>query len=299
MRSRLVEVVLSVSVIVAVHPAYAQNQGSGRSTQGVAACRSSSSNNSPTDSEVSIRDVTFSGFIQMPVSDQDEIAASIKQKTRGPNADDVLEEALERVRAGWQDRGYFKVKVSGEERPAPKGASGPQIVLFVHIEENAQYRLGGIAFKNNRSLTNSERLREVFLMKDGDAFSREKIATGLNDLRRVYGEYGYANYTGVPATTFDEEKKLGYLTIDIDEGKQFFVSDIRFVGLDAAGQKRAARELALKPGDVYNTRLWERSLPRIESLFPSCDCKGAGQLSLDEKRGKVALTLDLSPCVAK
>jgi hypothetical protein len=59
--------------------------------------------------EVSIDNVTFSGFLQMPISDQDEIATSIRQETHG---DAVIEEALERVRAGWQNRGYFKVTVS-------------------------------------------------------------------------------------------------------------------------------------------------------------------------------------------
>ncbi|MGA8441389.1 MAG: hypothetical protein WB762_24995 [Candidatus Sulfotelmatobacter sp.] len=67
----------------------------------------------PSGTEVSIDNVTFSGFLQMPTSDQDEIAASTRQESHGDALDGVIEEALERVRAGWQNRGYFKVQVNG------------------------------------------------------------------------------------------------------------------------------------------------------------------------------------------
>jgi outer membrane protein assembly factor BamA len=41
-----------------------------------------------------------------------------------------------------------------------------QLALFVHVEENAQYRLGGITFKNNKVLSNSAKLRDEFPIKD-------------------------------------------------------------------------------------------------------------------------------------
>src|SRR5215470_6813033 len=64
--------------------------------------------------EISIAEVTFSGVVQMPISDQEQIATSIKQQTHGDSLDGVTEEALDRARAGWQDRGYFKVQVTGD-----------------------------------------------------------------------------------------------------------------------------------------------------------------------------------------
>jgi outer membrane protein assembly factor BamA len=143
--------------------------------------------------------VTFSGFIQMPVSDQDEIASSIKRETHGYSidVDGVVEEALERVRAGWQNHGYFKVQVTGEGKALRENKTDVRIALFVHIDENIQYRLGRIKFKNNRAITNPAALRDLFPIKDGDIFRREKIAEGLENLRKVYGQYGYINYTSV------------------------------------------------------------------------------------------------------
>jgi hypothetical protein len=175
----------------------------------------------PSGPEVSIDSVTFSGFLQMPVSDQDEIAASIRREAHGDALDGVIDEALERTRAGWQNRGYFKVEVTGDTRTLKKNAADMHVALFIHVDEGVRYTLGAITFKHNKAISNVEVLRGLFQINDGETFSREKIAKGLENLRKAYGQYGYINYTGVPATTFDDDKKLAFLEIDVDEGKQF------------------------------------------------------------------------------
>jgi outer membrane protein insertion porin family len=174
-------------------------------------------------------------------------------------------------------------------------ATSIQLALFVHVEENAQYRLGGITFKNNKVLSNSA-LRDQFPIKDGEIFSREKIAEGLENLRKVYGGFGFINYTGVPSTMFDDQEKHGYLEIDVDEGKQFYVSRISVEGIDASSRQQVLKKLAIKPGDIYDSRLWELSLRRLASLFPDCDCRSDRPLQLDERTGTVAVTLDFRPC---
>ncbi len=135
------------------------------------------------------------------------------------------------------------------------------------IDEGDKYRLGKITFKNNKChFQYQAALRTLFPMKDGDIFSREKVAKGLENLRKAYGEYGYINYTGVPSTTFDDEKKLANLEIDIDEGKQFYVRRIEFQGNTTTRDKVIRRELALEEGGIYNSRLWELSLLRLNQL---------------------------------
>jgi outer membrane protein assembly factor BamA len=257
---------------------------------------SASDNKGSSDPEISIAGVTFSGFIQLPISDQDQIASSIKQQKYRIPLDGVIEEGSELVRAGWQNRGYFKVQVSGDASTLTSSPVSQRIVLSVHVDEGLQYRLGGITFKNNRTISNIKALRALFPMKDGDIFSREKIATGLENLRKTYGEYGYINYTGVPDTTFDDEKKLVFLEIDVDEGKQFFVSSINLTGLDESARQRVLKDFLVKPGQIYNSRLWELSLLKHASMFPNCRCGNNEQKQLDEQSGTVALTLDFRPC---
>ena len=218
-----------------------------------------------------------------------------------------LEEDTERVRAEYQNRGYFKAGVSdpkteihdtghkGFHIPILQSGSGKAVDITMPIEEVDKYRLGKITFKNNKAISNTAALRSLFPLKDGDVFSRDKIAKGLDALRKAYGEYGYINYTGVPSTTFDDEKKLASLEIDVDEGKQFYVRRIEFVGNTTTRDKVIRRELALEEGGVYNSRLWELSLLRLNQLsyFDQIkpDDPNVTDKKLDEKNGQVDLTL--------
>ena len=218
-----------------------------------------------------------------------------------------LEEDTERVRAEYQNRGYFKAGVSdpkteihdtghkGFHIPLLQSGPGKAVDITMPIDEGDKYRLGKITFKNNKAISNTAALRSLFPLKDGDIFSREKIAKGLENLRKAYGEYGYINYTGVPSTTFDDEKKLANLEIDVDEGKQFYVRRIEFQGNTTTRDKVIRRELALEEGGVYNSRLWELSLLRLNQLsyFDQLkpDDPNVTEKKLDEKNGQVDLTL--------
>jgi len=170
----------------------------------------------PSDPEISVDGVTFSGFLRMPVSDQDEIAASIKERTYRIPPDQATDEALEIARVGWQDHGYFKVQVNGYATTLDSALTRRRITLSVYVDEGLQYRLGGIEFKGNRAVANLETLRALFPTKDGDIFSKAKIGIGLDNLRKAYGELGYINFTPVPNTRFDDERKLIYVEIDME-----------------------------------------------------------------------------------
>jgi len=219
-----------------------------------------------------------------------------------------LEEDTERVRAEYQNRGYFKMNVPGEAKteihdtghkgvhvPLMQAGAGKAVDITMPIEEGDRYRLGKITFKNNKAIPNSPALRSLFPLKDGDIFSREKISKGLENLRKAYGEYGYINFTPVPNTTFDDDKKVAFLDIDVDEGKQFYVRRIEFVGNTTTRDKVIRRELALEEGGVYNSRLWELSLLRLNQLsyFDQLkpDDPNVTEKKLDEKNGQVDLTL--------
>ncbi len=189
-----------------------------------------------------------------------------------------LEEDTERVRAEYQNRGYFKAAVSDPKTEihdtGHKGfhiwllqaGPGKSVDITMPVEEGDKYRLGKITFKNNKAVQNVNALRALFPLKDGDVFSREKIAKGLENLRKAYGQLGYINFTGVPGTTFDDEKKLAFLEIDIDEGKQFYVRRIEFQGNTTTRDKVIRRELALEEGNIYDSRRWELSLLRLNQL---------------------------------
>lgn len=218
-----------------------------------------------------------------------------------------LSEDTERVRTEFQNRGYFKVLVddpktdihdtghTGFHVPLFQKGSGKSVDITMTIDEGSRYTLAKITFKNNKAIPNEAALRSLFAMKDGEVFSREKVAKGLQNLTKAYGEAGYINFTPVPNTTFDDDKKTVNLEIDVDEGKQFYVRRIEFQGNTTTRDKVIRREIALEEGQTYNSRLWELSLLRLNQLgyFDQLkpDDPNTTDRKLDEKNGTVDLTL--------
>ena len=134
-------------------------------------------------------------------------------------------------------------------------------------------------------------------MKDGDAFSRQKIATGIENLCKVYTELGYINFTSIPNTAFDEEKKLAFLDIEVDEGMQFYVRSIEILGVDQATREEILRDSPLSRGQVYNSRLLELLIKRHPAVFrfaPNDPAYIRQDLAVHE--GTVAISLDARPC---
>ena len=119
-----------------------------------------------------------------------------------------LEEDTERVRAEFQNRGYFKAGVSdpkteihdtghkGFHIPLLQAGPGKAVDITMPIEEGEQIPPGQDHVQKQQSNPPTRRaLRSMFPLKDGDIFSRDKIAKGLEALRKAYGEFGYINYT--------------------------------------------------------------------------------------------------------
>jgi outer membrane protein insertion porin family len=214
-----------------------------------------------------------------------------------------LQEDAERVRYAYQTKGYYKAVVEdpktqirdtgGGFRIWPFGGSGKRVDLMIPVEEGERYHLGSITFTGQKTISNVKALRAQFPIKDGDVFNVEMIRKGLENLRKAYGELGYINFTPVPDTKPDDAKKLINLNIDIDEGKQFYVRRIEFQGNTTTRDKVIRRELALEEGQVYNSRLWEFSLLRLNQLgyFNPLKAEEDSEVKQNAKDGTVDLLL--------
>ena len=62
---------------------------------------------------------------------------------------------------------------------------------------------------------------------------------------------------------------------------------------DLEGARQRMKELPIKRGQIYNAA-FQMSLRKYGSMLPHCECRE--ELSLDERVGAVAVTLDFRPC---
>ena len=187
-----------------------------------------------------------------------------------------LDEDAERVRNEYRTKGYFTAQ-TGEPQTNVRNAgginpftlhpsTGKRVDILIPVEEGDRYHLGGITFTGNKHFTNTKALRAQFAMKDGDWFNAQLFSKGLEALRKAYGSIGYINMVPTPTPRVDRDKHLVYLDIDIEEGKQFFVSRIEFSGNTLTRDKVIRRELMVEEGQQYNSQLIEYSLLRLNQL---------------------------------
>jgi len=244
--------------------------------------------------QVSVAEVNFIGDLHLPIEDRDEVVSSIKQLHQ---VNDIVDEALERVRYGWENHGYFKVHVQGEAKILSANSRGRLVALDVRVDEGQQYRLSGISFQRNHAISDVATLRSFFPINDGDVLSREKIATGLENLRKAYAHLGYRNFTAVPGTGFDDVNQSIYLVIDLDEGKRFHIGSVNVWGLDEASATRILNAIPTPAGGVYDSQLYEAFLMRYASMMPECTCERAlNAIVTDARTGMVTINLDFRPC---
>jgi outer membrane protein insertion porin family len=218
-----------------------------------------------------------------------------------------LEEDKDRVRNFYQENGYFTARAldhqmtmrdtGGGKFKIPlfyPNKPGKAVDLTIPIEEGRLYKLNKINFVGVKLFRTPDTLmRPLFQMGEGDVFSTEKLRKGLENMRKLYGQFGYIDF--VPEPGFDilpNSDKLD-MTLSVDEGKQFFVRRIDFSGNVTTRDKVIRRELLIDEGDIYNTQLWEVSLLRLNQLgyFEVLKENEAASITRDTKTSTVDITL--------
>jgi outer membrane protein insertion porin family len=214
------------------------------------------------------------------------------------------------IRGLYQDNGYFKVNVNvqdlktvdlhrgGIPLPVPGIGrdKGKATNITIRIDEGEQYHMGKVSFRSadpDQGLVfKPEYLAQVFPLKQGDLFSAGKIRKALDNYKKLYGEYGYIDFVAEPETEANDARKIIDINMVFDQQKQFFVRRIEFSGNTTTRDKVIRRELLLDEGQVYNNRLWELSILRLNQLgyFEAIKPENA-ELKRNVKAGTVDINL--------
>jgi outer membrane protein insertion porin family len=218
-----------------------------------------------------------------------------------------LDEDKERVRQAYQDAGYFQAKTLEETVDIQhRGGHGWRLPLFkmnlpgisaditLPVEEGRLYHLRQMNFQGVKLFRTPEVLmKPLFGMTTGDVFSTEKLRKGIENMRKLYGKFGYIDF--VPEPNFDivPDSDQIDLTLTADEGKQFFIRRIDFSGNTTTRDKVIRREILLDEGDMFNTELWDYSILRLNQLgyFEMLKKEEAADIKRNPQSNTVDITL--------
>jgi outer membrane protein insertion porin family len=205
---------------------------------------------------------------------------------RGTYQETKFEEDADRIVEYYRDRGYIAARVGTPSvrvlHDSPDRRTR-HVQLRVPIEEGNRYRVGSFDFAGN-TVVKSEALRPLFRMKEGDFYAEKRIRKGLEKAREVYGSGGYFEFTGYPdlnprdlpdPAAADEpmvvvEAPKGPPVVDVtmrlQEGQQYFVNRITFVGNTTTRDNVIRREVRLYENGVFNTEALKFSIRRLNQL---------------------------------
>jgi len=215
------------------------------------------------------------------------------------------------IRNLYQSAGYFKaiykepvlttIDVNREglgPLPIIGHQHGKATNITIAIEEGEQYRMGRLVIRSadpEKGLSlKREYLESIFPLHQGDLFDTSKIRKAIENYTKLYGVYGYIDFTAVPLPDVHDDTKIIDLTMDFDEQKQFFVRRIDFSGNTTTRDKVIRRELMLSEGDIFNNHAWELSLLRLNQLdyFDKIKPENA-EIKRNTKQGTVDILLKL------
>src|SRR5688500_1559763 len=143
--------------------------------------------------------------------------------------------------------------------------------VTVPIVEGKVYRLGEFKVEGN-SIFSETQIRAVIGLNKGDIADGEKVTKGLfENLKKFYGQQGFIEYTAEPVPTFHDNPQnpnegVVDFTVTIEEGKQFTLRRLEFVGNTFTRDNVLRREVLINEGDIYNDAYWEYSVVKLNQL---------------------------------
>jgi outer membrane protein insertion porin family len=199
-----------------------------------------------------------------------------------------FEDDADKITEFYRTKGYITARVGQPELKYledSKDGKTRWIQLRIPITEGDRYRVGSLEFDGNK-VVQADALRPLFKLKEGDFYNENHVRKGLMSAREVYGTGGYWEFTGypdlkprnlppqdTPPDKYEEAKAVAAkqppivdVTMRLQEGEQYFVNRITFVGNTTTRDNVVRREMRLLENGVFNTEALKYSVKRINQL---------------------------------
>lgn len=220
---------------------------------------------------ISVRNLTLVNLTQVPVEDYQQIVQfALSDDARR----DLLADIPQRVHYALQERGYYRARVSDPETTVISETSTERVVdVAVRVETGSRYTLEAIIFRSAKAfeIFSTEQMRAQFVISPGDLFDVEKVRKSIDNLRKLYADDGYINFTPVPNTEVVEPTKSITLSVDLDVGRRFYFGDLKPTGV--SGHPDATSTLisdwATLKGKPYSGTELQDFMTEHSELLPS------------------------------
>jgi outer membrane protein insertion porin family len=172
----------------------------------------------------------------------------------------VLEDVTQYLTDQYFARGKYGVKIDSHVEEE----AGNRVKIKIEIKEGARAKIRQINIVGATKFPQKEILQTLELKtpnwlswyRQDDRYSRESLQGDLEKVRNFYMDRGYANFQlDSTQVAIAPEKEDIFITVNIDEGQVYKVSQIKLAGTFVVPQADLERLLLLHPGATFNRKL--------------------------------------------
>jgi outer membrane protein insertion porin family len=176
----------------------------------------------------------------------------------------VLDNVAMFLREQYYDRGKYGVQIDTEIQERPNNT----VRIQIDVKEGERARIRQVNIVGNDTFAEDD-IREDFTLdtanwlswiRQDDRYAKESLEGDLETLRSFYMDRGYADFK-VESTqvAISPNKKDIFVTINIEEGDVYTISDVKLVGEMVVNEALLNRFVLAQPGSIFNQNLLTQS----------------------------------------
>jgi len=215
----------------------------------------------------------------------------------------VLDNVEMFLREQYYDRGKYGVEVTSKVRDGPNNTV--RVSIKVKEGERAKIRqvniVGDLSFDEDeiRARFSLDTANWLSWIRQDDRYAKEALEGDLEILRSFYMDRGYADFR-IESTqvAISPNKKDIFVTINVDEGDVYTISDVKLVGDMVIPEVFLRSLIFAQPGSVFNQNLLTQSSDAMQFRLGAEGYANA-QIEpvpeLDEETKEASITFYVNP----
>ena len=214
----------------------------------------------------------------------------------------VLDNVQQFLTEQYYDRGKYAVKIDTTVTDRPNNT----VSISIEVKEGDRAKIRQVNIVGNESFEEDD-IRGGFELdtanwlswfRQDDRYAKESMSGDLETLRSFYMDRGYADFR-VESTqvAISPNKKDIYVTINVHEGEQYTISEIKMVGKMVVPEEVLRSFVLTKPGDTFNLRLLTQSTEYMsfrlgEEGYANAEIEPIPELDYEKKEVAVSFFVD-------
>ncbi|MGM0543896.1 MAG: outer membrane protein assembly factor BamA [Pseudomonadota bacterium] len=215
----------------------------------------------------------------------------------------TLEEMERELEGVYQSQGRYSAGIETSVEEVDEG----RVSVDIDINEGDVAKIRQINIVGNDAF-DDETLLDIFELEDrpgflfgwfsSDEYSREALAGDIERLRSYYLDRGYVNFE-VTSTqvSIGADKSEIFITLNVDEGSQYRVGDVRFTGDLEIGEQEARDLLTVERGEIFSRQALNASTEALRQRlgaegFAFADVQGSPDVADDGETVDLVIAVD-------